>query len=81
MGQGLEQIAAPLAGGVLDWLQAHARTTQIFFVASGFVLARSLGWPAPYPVTSLPVLLGVAGGNQRYVLALIARRHHPAGMG
>ena len=38
----LRDLAAPLAGGLLDWLEAHARTTQIFFVASGFVLARSL---------------------------------------
>lgn len=46
----LRDLAAPLAGGLLDWLEAHARTTQIFFVASGFVLARSLAkrqWNLP----------------------------------
>ena len=38
----LRDLAAPLLGAGLDWLEHNARTTQIFFVASGFVLARSL---------------------------------------
>ena len=38
----LRDLAAPLLGAALDWLEHNARTTQIFFVASGFVLARSL---------------------------------------
>ena len=38
----LRDLAAPLLGTCLDWLESHARTTQIFFVASGYVLARSL---------------------------------------
>lgn len=38
----LNDLAAPLLGACLDWLRDHARTTQIFFGVSGYVLARSL---------------------------------------
>jgi len=38
----LRDLAAPLLGTCLNWLESHARTTQIFFAASGYVLARSL---------------------------------------
>lgn len=35
--------AAPLKGGVLDWLAEYARTTQVFFVVGGYVAAHTLG--------------------------------------
>ncbi|QLQ24234.1 MAG: acyltransferase [Dechloromonas sp.] len=38
----LAKWAAPLWGGVLDWLAQHARTTQVFFVVGGYVMARSM---------------------------------------
>jgi peptidoglycan/LPS O-acetylase OafA/YrhL len=38
----LREWAAPLAGGLLDGLAAHARATQVFFVIGGYVMARSL---------------------------------------
>lgn len=38
----LRDWAAPHLSDTLDWLQEHARTTQIFFVIGGYVLARSL---------------------------------------
>jgi len=38
----LAEWAAPLWGGVLDWLAQHARTTQVFFVVGGYVMARSM---------------------------------------
>jgi peptidoglycan/LPS O-acetylase OafA/YrhL len=38
----LANWAAPLLGGVLTWLETHARSTQVFFVLGGFVMARSL---------------------------------------
>jgi citrate/tricarballylate utilization protein len=41
----------------------------------------ALGWPAPYPVTSLPVLLGIAGGLGLLVgplgLGWLNVRRHP----
>jgi peptidoglycan/LPS O-acetylase OafA/YrhL len=39
----LREWAAPLIGGVLDWLEFHARATQVFFVVGGYVMARSMG--------------------------------------
>ncbi|MDR2837876.1 MAG: acyltransferase family protein, partial [Azonexus sp.] len=39
----LSDWAAPLIGGVLDWLAEYARATQVFFVVSGFVAARTIG--------------------------------------
>lgn len=38
----LREWAAPLLGGVLDWLELHARATQVFFVVGGYVMARSM---------------------------------------
>ncbi len=38
----LREWAAPLMGDVLDWLAQHARTTQVFFVVGGYVMARSM---------------------------------------
>ena len=38
----LAEWAAPLWGEVLDWLAQHARTTQVFFVVGGYVMARSM---------------------------------------
>lgn len=38
----LRDWAAPLAGDLLDWLGQYARATQVFFVVSGFVAARTL---------------------------------------
>jgi peptidoglycan/LPS O-acetylase OafA/YrhL len=38
----LAEWAAPLWGGLLDWLAKHARTTQVFFVVGGYVMARSM---------------------------------------
>lgn len=38
----LGKLAAPLLGASLDWLEQNARTTQIFFGVSGYVMARSL---------------------------------------
>jgi peptidoglycan/LPS O-acetylase OafA/YrhL len=38
----LAEWAAPLWGGVLDWLAKHARTTQVFFVVGGYVMGRSM---------------------------------------
>ena len=38
----LRDLAAPLIGHGLDWLQQHARTTQFFFLIGGYVMARSL---------------------------------------
>ncbi|MFH1658887.1 MAG: acyltransferase [Pseudomonadota bacterium] len=38
----LREWASPLLGDPLDWLQEHARATQVFFVIGGYVLARSL---------------------------------------
>lgn len=38
----LREGAAPLLGGVLDWLEHHARATQVFFVLGGYVMARSM---------------------------------------
>lgn len=38
----LRDWAAPLIGGVLDWIEHHGRATQVFFVISGFVMARSM---------------------------------------
>ncbi len=38
----LNSLAAPWLGQCLEWLRNHARTTQIFFGVSGYVLARSL---------------------------------------
>ena len=38
----LSQWASPLAGHVLDWFEVNARSTQIFFVIGGYVMARSL---------------------------------------
>jgi len=38
----LREWAAPLAGGVLDWLENHARATQVFFVVGGYVMACSM---------------------------------------
>ena len=37
----LREWAAPLAGGVLDWLENHARATQVFFVVAGYAIACS----------------------------------------
>lgn len=38
----LRDWAAPLIGGLLDWIAQYARGTQVFFVVGGFVMARSL---------------------------------------
>lgn len=38
----LREWAAPLLGDVLDWLAQNARTTQVFFVVGGYVMARSM---------------------------------------
>jgi peptidoglycan/LPS O-acetylase OafA/YrhL len=38
----LRAWAAPLVGDVLDWLAVHARTTQVFFVIGGYVMARTM---------------------------------------
>ena len=38
----LSPWAKPVLGSFLDFLENHARTTQLFFGVSGFVLARSL---------------------------------------
>lgn len=38
----LRDWAAPLIGGVLDWIEHHARATQVFFVVGGYVMARSM---------------------------------------
>lgn len=38
----LRQWATPLIGGTLDWLELHARATQVFFVVGGYVMARSM---------------------------------------
>ena len=38
----LREWAAPLVGGLLDWLEHHARATQVFFVVGGYVMARSM---------------------------------------
>ncbi len=38
----LRQWATPLIGGTLDWLEQHARATQVFFVVGGYVMARSM---------------------------------------
>lgn len=38
----LHEWAAPLLGGVVDWLATHARATQVFFVVGGYVMARSM---------------------------------------
>lgn len=38
----LRDWAAPLIGDVLDWIEHHGRVTQVFFVISGFVMARSM---------------------------------------
>ena len=46
----LREWAAPLAGGVLDWLENHARATQVFFVVGGYVMASSMSsqhWRLP----------------------------------
>lgn len=37
----LSDLAAPLLGTCLNWLENHARTSQVFFGVSGYVLARS----------------------------------------
>lgn len=31
-----------MIGGLLDWVEHHARATQVFFVISGYVMARSM---------------------------------------
>jgi peptidoglycan/LPS O-acetylase OafA/YrhL len=38
----LQTWAAPLLGSLLEWFEAHARATQVFFVVGGFVMARSM---------------------------------------
>ncbi|MDP1525782.1 MAG: acyltransferase [Rhodocyclaceae bacterium] len=38
----LREWAAPLIGGLLDWIEHHARATQVFFVVGGYVMARSM---------------------------------------
>jgi peptidoglycan/LPS O-acetylase OafA/YrhL len=38
----LRDWAEPLIGGALSWLSEHGRSTQIFFVVSGYVLAQSM---------------------------------------
>lgn len=38
----LRAWAAPLLGETLDWLAVHARTTQVFFVIGGYVMARTM---------------------------------------
>lgn len=38
----LRDWAAPLIGGLLDWVAHHARATQVFFVVGGYVMARSM---------------------------------------
>lgn len=38
----LREWAAPIAGGVLDWLERHGRATQVFFVVGGYVMARGM---------------------------------------
>lgn len=38
----LRAWAAPLIGDAMDWLALHARTTQVFFVIGGYVMARSM---------------------------------------
>lgn len=38
----LREWAAPLAGGILDWFEHHARATQVFFVVGGYVMARTM---------------------------------------
>lgn len=45
----LSDLAAPVAGAVFEWLVAYARTSQVFFVVSGFVLARSMSGAAWSP--------------------------------
>jgi peptidoglycan/LPS O-acetylase OafA/YrhL len=42
--------AAPLLGPTIDWFHHYARTTQVFFVIGGFVMARTmhhLSWNLP----------------------------------
>lgn len=46
----MSNLAAPVLGTVLDWLATYARTSQVFFVVSGYVLARSMSgsvWRLP----------------------------------
>ena len=46
----LSAWAAPLLGPVLEWLAAHARATQVFFVVGGYVMALSMAhrdWRLP----------------------------------
>lgn len=38
----LRAWAEPLLGDALDWLAQHARTTQVFFVIGGYVMARTM---------------------------------------
>lgn len=38
----LREWAAPFIGGMLHWLEEHARATQVFFVVGGYVMARSM---------------------------------------
>jgi peptidoglycan/LPS O-acetylase OafA/YrhL len=38
----LRDWAAPLVGGLLDWIEHNARATQVFFVVGGYVMARSM---------------------------------------
>lgn len=38
----LSPWAAPLLGDILGWLETHGRSTQVFFVLGGFVMASSL---------------------------------------
>lgn len=39
----LSEWAAPLYGDLLAWLAEYARATQVFFVVSGYVAARTIG--------------------------------------
>jgi len=39
----LNDWAAPLVGGLLDWLSDYGRATQVFFVVSGYVAAQGIG--------------------------------------
>ena len=46
----LKAWAAPLLGPALEWLAAHARATQVFFVVGGYVMALSMAhrdWRLP----------------------------------
>ncbi|MDD3354344.1 acyltransferase [Zoogloea sp.] len=38
----LRDWAAPLVGELLGWFEHHARTTQVFFVVGGYVMARGM---------------------------------------